>query len=69
MLIGGALLTIGFTYFFGIENALSHRIMIVALTLVIAGLLFMIQQVNYPFSGDVHVSDEALRLALATFTG
>jgi hypothetical protein len=43
--------------------------MVAALTLLIAALLFMIQQVNYPFEGQIHVSDEALRVALANITG
>jgi hypothetical protein len=69
LLIGGAVLTIGFTYFFGVENLVAHGIMIAALTLLIAALLFRVQQVNYPFQGQVLVSDEALRMALANLTG
>jgi hypothetical protein len=68
LLIGGAIATIGFTYFFGIENAWAHAAMIAALTFVIAATLFVIVQVNDPFAGAVRVSPEPLERVLATFT-
>jgi hypothetical protein len=61
MLIAGAVITIGFTYLFGVTNARAHAAMIAALTVVIAGTLFMIEATNYPFSGDVHVTPESLQ--------
>ncbi len=61
MLIAGAVITIGFTYLFGVSNVRAHAAMIAALTLVIAGTLFMIEATNYPFSGDVHVTPDALQ--------
>jgi hypothetical protein len=67
MLIGGAIITIGFTYLFGVSNARAHAAMIAALTLVIAGTLFMIEVTNYPFSGDVHVTPDALHEVLQGF--
>lgn len=69
LLIGGALITIGFTYFFGIENAMAHAGMVAALTFVIAGTLFVIVQVNHPFAGAVSVSTEAMEQVLETFHG
>jgi hypothetical protein len=68
LLLGGALVTIGFTYFFGIENAWAHAAMIAALAFVIAGTLFVIVQVNHPFAGAVSVSTEAMQQVLETFT-
>jgi len=68
LLLGGALVTIGFTYFFGIDNAWAHAAMIAALTFVIAGTLFVIVQVNHPFAGAVSVSTEAMQEVLDTFT-
>ena len=68
LLVGGALVTIGFTYFFGIENAWAHAGMIAALTFVIGGALFVIVQVNHPFAGAVSVSTEAIQQVLETFT-
>jgi hypothetical protein len=68
LLAGGAVVTIGFTYFFGIENAWAHGAMIAALTFVIAATLFVIVQVNHPFAGAVSVSTEAMQQVLETFT-
>ena len=68
LLVTGAVATIGITYFFGIENAWAHSAMIAALTLVISGTLFVIIQVNDPFSGAVSVASEAFARVLETFT-
>jgi len=68
LLASGAVATIGFTYFFGIENAWAHSAMIAALTFVISATLFVIVQVNDPFAGAVSVSSEALARVLETFT-
>jgi hypothetical protein len=68
LLVGGAIVTIGFTYFFGIENAWAHAAMIAALTFVIAATIFVIVQVNDPFAGAVSVSSEPLSRVLETFS-
>lgn len=68
MLIIGAAFTIAFTYVFGVENALVHSLMIAGLAIVIGGMLFMIQQVDHPFGGQVHVSAEPFQTVLETFT-
>jgi hypothetical protein len=69
MLVVGAVLTIVYTYFFGVENdnARVHALMIAGLALVISGMLFMIQQVDHPFAGQVHVSSDPLQSVLDTF--
>ncbi|MBV8719889.1 MAG: DUF4239 domain-containing protein [Chloroflexi bacterium] len=68
MLVVGALFTVAFTYVFGIDNARVHAIMITGLALVIGGMLFMIQQVDHPFAGEVHVSSEPFTTVLESFT-
>jgi hypothetical protein len=68
LLVCGAIVTIGFTYFFGIDNVWAHVAMIAAITFVISGTLFVILQVNDPFAGSVSVSTEALRRVEETFT-
>jgi hypothetical protein len=67
LLISGAIVTIGFTYFFGIDNVWAHLGMILAITFVISATLFVILQVNDPFSGSVSVSSEPLRQVQETF--
>jgi hypothetical protein len=68
LLVCGAVTTIGFTYFFGVENVWAHAGMIAAITFVIAATLFVVIQVNHPFAGGVSVSPEALRRVQETFT-
>jgi Protein of unknown function (DUF4239) len=68
LLVCGALVTIGFTYFFGIDNVWAHGAMIAAITFVIAATLFVIVQVNDPFAGAVSVSSDALRQVQETFS-
>ena len=68
MLIIGALLTVGFTYLFGLDSAVLHGLMISSLAIVISAMLFMIVQVDHPFSGQVHVTPDPFEAVLATFT-
>jgi uncharacterized protein DUF4239 len=68
LLVCGAVATIGFTYFFGIESAWAHAAMIAALAFVISATIFVIVQVNDPFAGAVSVSSEALHQVLETFS-
>jgi hypothetical protein len=67
MLISGAILTVAYTYLFGVENARVHGAMIAGLALVIGAMLFMIQQVDHPFAGEVHVMPEPFLAVLETF--
>jgi hypothetical protein len=66
ILIGGALVTVAFTYLFGLENTRAHALMIAALVAVIASILFLIQATDYPYSGDVRVHPTAFELVLET---
>jgi uncharacterized protein DUF4239 len=68
MLIVGAIFTVAFTYVFGLDSPRVHALMIVGLALVIGGMLFMIQQVDHPFAGEVHVSADPFFAVLETFT-
>jgi Protein of unknown function (DUF4239) len=45
-LLGGGVVTVCFTYLFGLENNWAHALMIAALTLVICGILFTIGTLN-----------------------
>ncbi len=68
LLVGGGALTIGFTYLFGLEDARVHLLLIAGLALLIGGMLFMVQQVEHPFAGQLHVVPEPLQRVLETFT-
>ncbi len=59
VLVTGGILTVVFTYFFGVKSIRSQTLMTAALTATIALVLFLIFTINYPFSGDVRVSSES----------
>ncbi len=65
----GALLTIGFTFFFGTEN-LSAQIMMTGIlsVLVLMGLLVIVS-IDHPFAGPVHIDSEPLQRVLDDFGG
>jgi uncharacterized membrane protein YraQ (UPF0718 family) len=67
VLVTGAIVVVGFTYLFGLDNTLSHKLMVAALALVISSILFSIGLLEYPFSGGVRVGPEAFELALERF--
>lgn len=66
-LFGGALLTVGFTFFFGTENLVVQTLMTGILSVVVFSGLFVIVSINHPFSGMVHIGSEPLELVLRDF--
>jgi hypothetical protein len=67
VLIGGGLIVVGFTYLFGMENNLTHILMVAALALIISSVLFTVASLNYPFRGDVHIGPDAFEQILWRF--
>jgi hypothetical protein len=67
VLIIGGVLVVGFTYLFGMENNLTHMLMVASLALIISLVLFTVAALNYPFRGDVHVAPEAFKQVLERF--
>ncbi len=67
VLIVGALVTVGFTYLFGLENTRAHRLMVAALAGIIALALFSVGALEYPFSGGARVGPGAFELVLERF--
>ena len=64
LLWGGGLMTLCFTYFFGLENIRSQALMTAALASVLSFSLFLIIALDNPFHGSVRVSPEPLQQAL-----
>jgi Protein of unknown function (DUF4239) len=64
VLYTGAVLTVGFTFFFGTKN-LPAQVMMTGIlsTIVFIGLLVIVS-INYPFTGPVHVGTEPLQAVL-----
>ena len=67
VLVFGAVVVIGFTYLFGLENTWAHGLMVAALTAVIALALFTIWAMEYPFSGGARIDQGAFELILERF--
>ncbi len=67
VLFGGAVLTVGFTFFFGTENLRAQTVMTGFLSLLIFSGLLVIVAVDHPFAGSVKVLPEALSRVVETF--
>lgn len=67
VLVFGGVVTVGFTYLFGMRNSWAHRLMVMSLTAVIALVLFTIGVMEYPFSGGARIEPEAFDLILERF--
>lgn len=57
-LIIGGIVTVGFTYFFGMESARLQISMTAGLTIVIAMMFVLIVELDFPFRGDTRVQPD-----------
>jgi len=64
VLIVGGIVVIGFTYLFGLESTVIHLLMVAALVLIIALVLFTVAELDFPFSGGVRIGPEAMEQVL-----
>ena len=60
VLFGGAVLTIGFTFFFGTQNLRAQSMMTGILTLLIVSSLLVVVSIDHPFAGAVRVEPVAI---------
>jgi protein-S-isoprenylcysteine O-methyltransferase Ste14 len=67
VLVLGGVITVGFTYLFGLANTWSHRLMVAAVAGLIGLVLFTVGSLEYPFSGGTRVGPEAFELVLRRF--
>jgi uncharacterized protein DUF4239 len=67
VLLGGAVLTVGFTLFFGTENLRVQAAMTGILAFLIFSGLHVIIAIDHPFTGPVRVQPEALAAVLEDF--
>jgi hypothetical protein len=63
-LILGGVLTVGFTFLFGLSNTLAHALMVLSLTALVVGSLLLIKEMNYPFDGVTRVEPTAFQVFL-----
>lgn len=67
VLIAGAAISIGFTYFFGVADFRAQVTMVAALASLIGLVLFLVLALDLPFSGDVGASPEPIQQAIEEF--
>jgi len=67
VLIGGGIITVAFTYLFGLENTLVHTLMVASLALIIALSLFSVAALDHPYKGDVRIHPDAFEQVLERF--
>jgi hypothetical protein len=67
VLIGGALITVAFTYLFGLEDTVVHTLMVAALAMILSLSLFTVAALDYPFKGDVRIHPAAFEQVLERF--
>src|SRR5215208_6029473 len=67
VLIGGAVVTIAFTYLFGLDNTVVHTLMVAALAMILSLSLFTVAALDYPFKGDVRIHPAAFEQVLERF--
>ena len=69
VLMLGGVITVSFTYLFGLKSNVAHALMVAALTLLICGILYTIAEFDNPFSGIVEIGPDAFKEVLSSFGG
>jgi uncharacterized integral membrane protein len=67
VLVCGAVLTVGFTFFFGTENLPAQVMMTGVLSVLVFMGLLVIVSINHPFTGPVHIGSEPLQHVIEDF--
>jgi hypothetical protein len=65
VLLGGAVITIGYTFFFGAESLRAQALMTALLAIMIFSELLVIVGIDRPFSGAIKVGPNALAAVIA----
>jgi uncharacterized membrane protein len=67
VLILGGVITLAFTYLFGLDNTTVHTLMVASLALTISLSLFTVAALDQPFKGDVRIHPAAFEQVLERF--
>ena len=67
VLSGGAVMTIGFTFFLGTKNLWAQTLMTGLIALLTTAELLTVVAIDRPFTGGIAVSPDALTSVLADF--
>jgi hypothetical protein len=64
VLVVGGVLTVGFTYLFGMESVWLHAVAVAGLTILLSLILHTIGVLDYPFNSNVRVQPDAFEEVL-----
>jgi hypothetical protein len=67
VLIAGGIISVAFTYFFGVRNLAAQALMVSALAALIGLVLALILSLDLPFTGGASVSPDRMRDAIEEF--
>jgi hypothetical protein len=68
-LVIGGIITVAFTYLFGMDRPRLHMLRVAALTIIVALSLYTIRIIEYPFTGDVRIGADAFEVVLDRIEG
>ena len=69
VLIVGGVLTVAFTFLFGMESPRLHMLAVAALTVIVTLIIYTIAVLDFPFNSDLRVEPEAFELVLREIEG
>ncbi len=69
LLVVGGVLTVAFTYLFGVETIWLHAVAVAGLAIVVSLILHVIGVLDYPFNSGVQVQPDAFKQALREIGG
>jgi uncharacterized protein DUF4239 len=69
VLVLGGVITVAFTYLFGMETLWLHMLAVAALTVVVSHTLYTVSVLEYPFNDAARVGPDAFELVLREIEG
>jgi hypothetical protein len=69
VLVVGGVLTVAFTFLFGMETPWLHMLAVAALTVIVSLILYTITVLEYPFDAAAPVGPDAFELVLRVMEG
>lgn len=69
VLIIGGIATVVFTYFFGVESIKAQAVMTAMVSLLISLNMYLVLLFGAPFSGDLHIGSDAMKVDQQIFEG
>ena len=69
VLVVGGVITVAFTFLFGMKTPWLHMLAVAALTVVVTLIIYTIAILDFPFNGDLRVGPEAFELVLREIEG